>query len=133
MIQASCIKYSDVIRNIYLRNLIDYFFEQVSQISRNYNSFKYCIKNFKTPFSKFNTKKTILCDRKNNDNDFDSKNDNYVSLYEQNLGLNKSLPLTKLRTKVPLVENFNRSSIKLSEKQVNMSKLSILLVSFFFK
>lgn len=98
MIQASCIKYSDVIRSIFLRNLIDNFFEQ-------------------TQFCKFNTKKTILSDRNNNDNDFDSNNDNYVSLYEQNLRLNKNLPSTKLSTKVPLVENFHRSSNKLSEKQ----------------
>ena len=49
----------------------------------------------------------------------DSTSDKYVSLYEQNLALNKHLPLTKLRTKMPLVENFNRNVDKLANKQVN--------------
>jgi len=29
IIQTSCLKYSDLIRSIFLRNLIDYLFEQV--------------------------------------------------------------------------------------------------------
>ena len=74
---------------------------------------------FKASFYKFNSKKPVLYDRNNNDDvGFDSNSDKYISLYEQNMGLNKNLPLTKLSTKIPLVENFNRNSTKLSEKQV---------------
>jgi hypothetical protein len=111
MIKISCLNYNDVLRNILLRTLVDYFFEQ-------------------TKFYNFQTKKTIvLCDKNNNNQnaDFDLFDDKYVSMYEQNLYLNKHLPLTKLRAKIPLVENFNRNGNKLTDKQVN-----ILFFCFFF-
>ena len=85
---------------------------------------------FKASFYKFNSKKPVLYDRNNNDDvGFDSNSDKYISLYEQNMGLNKNLPLTKLSTKIPLVENFNQKNKYLSpHKKFNFSINPLLLV-----